>query len=100
MNKEQFKTVIVKNPHLRYEFQIKENGDFVMEVYDYMPRVLGVYGSSDHEHAITIHAKDKDALLIALIHDRFSDVKPLESEGPFENWLDKKNVRRETFCRF
>lgn len=100
MNEEQFKTKIIKGPHLRYEFGIKENGDFVMEVYDYMPRVLGAYGGSDHEHTVTIHSEDKDALLIALIHDRFSDVEPLESEGPFENWLSEKNVKHKTFCRF
>ncbi len=75
-----------------------ETGDVRVSIVDRSAAVRDAFGGSAHFHEVTVRAADKDALLAALLSDRFSDAKPFGGESEYEEWLRGKGIEPVVDC--
>jgi hypothetical protein len=65
---------------------LKENGDLVLDGWDFGPAVEDYWGHDDYEYWLFVKAVDVPKVLLELIKDRFDNMIA------FQNWLEQKGI--------
>jgi hypothetical protein len=70
--------------------EINDVGDLVISGQDVGEAPQEFYGDSDYEWWVTVQAKDKDSVILALIEKVFGGRFSASEE--FREWLDEKGI--------